>query len=299
VVSLNSDSRPIIGRGPSLGARLFLLLALSITVMVVDHRGHHLDNVRRWLGSVAQPLYLLIQTPFEAWDWATGSVADRAQLRKENQRLQTELRDANTRLLQFDSMVEENHRLRDIRASTESVGGKNLIAEILRVDVDPFRHRLLINKGTRDNVFKGQSVLDSHGVVGQVTRVGMFTSEIILISDAEHAIPVQLNRTGIRTIAVGTGDMGKLSLPYLTGETDVKVGDLLVTSGLGGIFPAGYPVATVSKVERSPAETFATVDGKPLAQLDRDREVLLLWFKEPELLEPNAPSGTPPKRSSP
>ena len=297
MVSLSSDSRPIIGRGPSLGLRLVLLTGVSIAVMIFDHRGNHLEQVRRWVGTTTQPLYLLIQAPFSAWDWLTGSLSDRGRLRKENEELRTQLRDSNSKLLQFDSLVEENRRLREIRESTQKLGEKNLIAEIMRVDVDPFRHRVIVNKGTRDGVFKGQSVLDSRGVVGQVTRVGVFTAEIILISDAEHAIPVQLNRNGIRTIAVGTGDMGKLSLPYMTGEADVKAGDLLVTSGLGGIFPAGYPVATVTKVERDPAETFATVDARPLALLDRDREVLMLWFKQPEILEPVTPSAT--KRASP
>jgi rod shape-determining protein MreC len=149
-----------------------------------------------------------------------------------------------------------------------------------------------INKGTQDGVFKGQSVLDAFGIVGQVTRVDRSTSEIILISDNEHAIPVQVNRNGIRSIAVGVGDIHRLSLPFLTIESDVKVDDLLVSSGLDGIFPAGYPVAKISRVERNPAETFAVVEARPLAQLDRAREVLLLWFDQ------SAPSTQPLAASS-
>jgi rod shape-determining protein MreC len=138
-----------------------------------------------------------------------------------------------------------------------------------------------INKGADDGVFLGQPVLDAFGIVGQVAQVDKYTAVLILISDAEHAIPVLVNRNGIRSIAVGAGDLNKLSLPYLTVESDVKTGDLLVSSGLDGIFPAGYPVASITKVERNTADTFALVEAKPLAQLDRDREVLLLWTDAP------------------
>jgi rod shape-determining protein MreC len=163
----------------------------------------------------------------------------------------------------------------------------------MRVDVDPFRHRVKINKGADDGVFKNQPVLDAFGIVGQVVQVDKYTATIILISDAEHAIPVQVNRNGIRSIAVGAGDLSRLTLPYLTVESDVKSGDLLVSSGLDGIFPAGYPVAKVTKVERNPAETFALVEAKPLAQLDRDREVLLLWTDTPAQLEAPASTSKP------
>jgi rod shape-determining protein MreC len=152
----------------------------------------------------------------------------------------------------------------------------------MNVTVEAFRHRVRINKGASDGVFEGQPVIDAFGIVGQVARLDKFSSQVILITDAEHATPVQVNRNGIRSIANGTGNIGSLSLPFMTVESDIKVGDLLVSSGLDGIFPAGYPVATVTKVERNPAETFATVEAKPLALLDRDREVLLLWPNLPE-----------------
>jgi rod shape-determining protein MreC len=178
-----------------------------------------------------------------------------------------------------------------------------LIAEIIRVDIDPFRHRVRINKGANHGVFKGQPVLDAFGIVGQVTEVDRYTAELILISDSAHATPVQVNRNGIRSIAVGTGDMGKLSLPFLTIEADVKVDDLLVSSGLDGVFPAGYPVARITKVERDPSQTFAVVEARPMAQLDRVREVLLLWFdanaQEPERTEVSSATGAPAEASRP
>jgi rod shape-determining protein MreC len=282
VVTLSSDSRPIIGRGPPLGAGLFFLTVVSIVVMVLDHRGLYLDKARVWLGAAVDPIYAVVQAPFDGWNWLTGSFADRDRLRSENVRLAEELRVARVKLLQFESLNEENRRLRAIRSASEGLAERTLIAEIIHVDVDPYRHRLRINKGTADGVYKSQPILDAFGIVGQVVQVDKFTATIILISDTQHAIPVQVNRNGIRSIAVGTGDVGKLQLPYLTVESDVKPGDLLVSSGLDGIFPAGYPVATVTKIERNPAETFALVEAKPLAQLDRDREVLLLWARGPD-----------------
>lgn len=287
MVSLSSDSRPIIGRGPPLGARFFFLAVFSIVVMVLDQRGGYLETTRYWLGIAANPLYSVVEAPFAFWNWMTGSFTDRGQLRAQNDKLIHELRVARVQLLRFDSLNEENRRLRAIRSASQGIAERTLIAEIINVDVDPFRHRVRINKGSEDGVFKGQSVLDAFGIVGQVTRVDRSTAEIILISDNEHAIPVRVNRNGIRSIAVGVGDIHRLSLPFLTIESDVKVDDLLVSSGLDGIFPAGYPVAKIIKVERNPAETFAVVEARPLAQLDRAREVLLLWFDQ------NAPSTQP------
>jgi rod shape-determining protein MreC len=295
MVTLSSDSRPIIGRGPPLGARFFFLSVISVAVMVMDHGGGYLETARLWMGMAVHPFYAAVQAPFDAWNWTTGSFADRTALRAENDQLREELRVARVKLLQFDSLNEENRRLRDIRDASQGIGERNLIAEIIHVDVDPFRHRVRINKGARDGVFKGQPVLDAFGIVGQVTLVDQYSSQVILISDAEHATPVQVNRNGIRSIAVGTGDLSKLRLPYLTVESDVKQGDLLVSSGLDGVFPAGYPVATITRVETDPSETFALVDAKPLAQLDRDREVLLLWI-EPAGGAQAKPEATPPKK---
>lgn len=290
MVTLSSDSRPIIGRGPPLGARFFFLTVFSIVIMVMDHRGGYLETTRYWLGIATNPFYSAVQAPFSFWSWLTGSFSDRAELRNENEKLAQELRVARVKLLRFDSLNEENRRLRAIRTASQGIAERTLIAEIMHVDVDPFRHRVRINKGSEDGVFKGQSVLDAFGIVGQVTQVDRWTSEIILISDNAHAIPVQVNRNGIRSIAVGVGDIHRLNLPFLTIESDVKPDDLLVSSGLDGVFPAGYPVARILKVERNPAETFAVVEARPMAQLDRAREVLLLWFDKSTPMTGTVPS---------
>lgn len=277
------------------------MVVVSVAVMVLDHRGGYLDTTRIWLSTAVSPLYAVVQAPFNFWAWLTGSFTDRNELRAENRQLSEALRVARIRLLRFDSLHEENSRLRAIRSASQGIGERTLIAEIIHVDVDPFRHRVRINKGARDGVFKSQPVLDAFGIVGQVTRVDRSTSEIILISDNEHAIPIQVNRNGIRSIAVGVGDIHRLTLPYLTVEADVKPGDLLVSSGLDGIFPAGYPVARIVKVEHDSAATFAVVDSAPLAQLDRAREVLLLWVNKPaaETAVPAvATPATAPKQST-
>ena len=283
MVTLSSDSRPIIGRGPPLGATLFFLGIVSVVVMVFDHRGGYLETARLWMSAAANPIYVVVQTPGQLWSWITGNFADRSRLRTENAQLAEQLRVARSQLLRFESLNEENRRLREIREASKGVSERTLIAEIINVSVQPFRHMVVINKGADDGVFRGQPVLDALGVVGQVMLVGKSTATLILITDAEHAVPVQVNRNGIRSIAEGTGQPGKLSLPYMTVESDVRKGDLLVSSGLDEIFPAGYPVATVTKVERNSADTFALVEAKPLAQLDRDREVLLLWADKPKV----------------
>jgi rod shape-determining protein MreC len=276
MVTLSSDSRPIIGRGPPLGATLFFLGVVSVIVMVLDHRGGYLETARLWMSAAANPIYVVVQTPGQLWRWITGSFADRSRLRTENAQLTEQLRVARSQLLRFEALSEENRRLREIREASKGVSERTLIAEIISVSVNPFRHMVVINKGADDGVFR----------VGQVMQVGKSTATLILITDAEHAVPVQVNRTGIRSIAMGTGEAAKLSLPYMTVESDVRKGDLLVSSGLDAIFPAGYPVATVTKVERNSADTFATVEAKPLAQLDRDREVLLLWADKPKVPAP-------------
>jgi rod shape-determining protein MreC len=288
VVELSHDSRPIIGRGPPLTAYFLTLAAISVGLMVADQRYNQIDRIRESLSRVIYPVQRAVDFPFRATDWVTGSFADRSRLRQENLQLTARLRLANLQLQRFAVLEEENRRLREMRANTAGIAERVLVASILNVDLDPFRHRVLLDKGAADGVFKDQAVLDGDGIFGQVSKVNAATAEVILISDAEHAIPVQSNRSGVRTIAVGTGDQNKLSLPFVTVESDLQPGDLLLSTGMGGVFPPGYPVAQVSKVKRA-GSMFALVEAKPTAKLDQAREVLLVWFKA--RVEP-APAAT-------
>jgi rod shape-determining protein MreC len=296
MATLSSDSRPIIARGPSLVARLLFLGAMSIGIMALDHRQKYLEVARGWLSTGVYPLQALVQTPFQAWDWMTGSVADRERLKTQNAELHAQLRVANLQLLRMAALAQENQQLRAIREASAALQTRSLVTEIMRVDLDPYRHRVILNHGAKDALYKGQAVLDADGVFGQITRVGQFASEAIMITDAGHATPIRVNRTGLRSIAYGTNNFNKLNLPYITGDADIKVGDLLVTSGLGGIFPAGYPVAEISGVKRDPAQPFAVVEAKPLAHMEQAHELLLVWFEPPATVDLDEPvEKTPPK----
>jgi rod shape-determining protein MreC len=281
-----SDARPILSRGPAPGLRFFLYATLSITLMWLDHRHQYLDQVRHLASLMTHPVQVAVGSPAALWSWLQDSFSTRATLHQENAALREQLRATRLRLLRLEALEQENLRLREMRAATAGVAEQIMVAEIMRVDLDPFRQRAIINKGTRDGVFKSQPLLDATGVFGQVTRAGAFSSEVILISDTEHAIPVQINRNGLRTIAVGTGDPSRLSLPFLPTNADIEIGDLLVTSGLGGVFPPGYPVGAITRINTAAVQTMAEISAKPAATLDRNREVLLIWVRHASAQEP-------------
>jgi rod shape-determining protein MreC len=269
----------------SLGARFVLLALVALGLMLLDRQEDHLQRVRQGLSVAVYPIRVLVDLPFSLWQSASESLAERRELLLENERLRRETMNANYRLQRLAALETENARLRELLDSTARLEGRVLIAEILSIDLDPYRQRFVVNRGLADGVFVGQALLDADGVVGQIVSVGPMTAEAVLITDADHAVPVSVNRNGLRTIAVGTGDSARLRLPYLTNSADVEVGDLLVSSGLGGVFPSGRPVAEVLEVRTRPGQSFADVIAKPVSQLDRDQEVLLVWNSEEALAE--------------
>ncbi len=292
------DSRPLLLGGPALGLRLIVLALVSAGLMVADHRQHHLAVIRDWLSAAAYPVQWAVQAPLAAWSATRESFASRSRVEADNVRLAADNFVLRLKQMRFDSLEQENQRLRAAGESTSRVVQRSLVAEIVRVDLDPFRQRVLVNKGSRDGVFRGQAALDANGIFGQVTRAGPVSAEVILISDPEHAIPVQVNRTGARSIALGTGRSGLLSLPYLPRNADVVAGDLLVSSGLGGVYPPGYPVGKVTNVVRDPGEPLLAIEAEPLAGLDRVPEILLVWFDN-AVVEPEAPVEPPPTAPAP
>jgi rod shape-determining protein MreC len=285
------------GRTTGLLFRCVLYSLLALALIIVDKRYDHLGKIRRLLSVVAYPVQVAVASPFEGWHWFRDSMTTRDALRADKTKLEAELRLAQFRLQRYEALEAETQRLRALRENTAGMTDRFLIGDVMNVDLDAFRERVLVDKGAGDGIYVGQAVLDSGGVFGQVARVGQLTSEVILVSDAAHAIPVQINRNGLRTVAVGTGDPNRLKLPYLPTSADVVAGDLLVTSGLGGGFPAGYPVGTIAEVKRDPAQSLADVDVKPAAALDRSRELLFVWLKPQAAELPPPPKPTPvPKK---
>ena len=292
------------GRVTGLLIRSVLYSLLALGLIVVDKRYDHLGRIRQYLSIVAYPIQVAVASPFQGWAWFRESVTTRDTLRADNLQLAQDLRVAQFKLQRYEALEAENTRLRSLRENTAGVASRFAIGRVVQVDLDAFRERVLVDKGARDGLFIGQAVLDSGGVFGQVTRVGALTSEVILISDSTHAIPVQVNRNGLRTIAVGTGDSALLKLPYLSTSSDIAKGDLLVTSGLGGGFPPGYPVGVVTEVKRDPAQSLADVTVKPAAALDRARELLFVWLKDAgapavSAAAPMAPATPPPPATVP
>ncbi len=274
-----------VSRVPALGIRLVALLVLSIILMVLDHRQNHLQAVRQAIGAAVYPLQVIVDAPFRLWEWVRDGTTERNELQLELSRLQAERLLTNARLQRMTALEAENARLRDLLEARAQVRDEVRVAEIMAVDANPYRHNIVIDIGEREGAYNGQAIVDAAGVIGQVIETGLTTSQAMLISDPSHSLPVEVNRTGVRTIANGTGEIDRLDLPFLTNNADIRPGDLLVTSGLGGAFPAGYPVAVVETVNRIPQEPFADVTARPEASLDQVREVMLIWSasaQEPE-----------------
>jgi rod shape-determining protein MreC len=254
---------------------------VSMALMVVDHRFHHLESVRAGLKVMVYPVQYVVALPFHASTWLDEEISTQRQLLEHNRALQKEQLVLRATLQKFSSLEQENRRLRDLLGASERLRDRVSIAELLAVDLDPYRQEILINKGERDGVFVGQPLVDAHGIMGQVVRVDRSSATAMLISDPSHALPVQVNRTGLRTLAVGTGNPQILELRHIPPSADIEHGDVISTSGLGRRFPANYPVGEIVRVERPPGRHFAIVEARPLANLDRSRELLLVWSQTP------------------
>jgi rod shape-determining protein MreC len=293
----SGGSRSFGGRGPSFGFRFFCYALLSVVLMFYDRKGGWLDTARYGLQAAVYPLQLAVNSPSAAWRWLQENFATRESLQKEVDSLRLQLRDQQIITMRQAALQQENATLRGLNAAMPEVIEKRLIGEVINREESTARQRLLINRGGNSGVFKSQPVVTGDGVLGQVFRTGPFSSEIILITDAEHALPVQVLRSGVRTIALGTGRSTSLELPYVPQNYDVKIGDLLVTSGLGQVFPYGLPVGRVTKVERDPAQPLAQIHAAPLARIDADREVLFIWARPGHPAAPATPEqlAEPPK----
>lgn len=245
--------------------------------MFVDHHEKHLQGLRSTLGTLVTPIIYLADIPQEFFSWSGESLLSRSQLRQENQRLNDESNILKAQLQKYIALQAENSRLRNLLGTENETLERRLLAGIIQIDSDPLRLDFVINKGSLSDVYVGQTVIDANGVVGQVITVYATTSRVLMITDASHGIPVRIARNNVRSIAAGSGQINQLFLKNVTDTTDIKVGDTLISSGLGEKFPVGYPVATVTKVEHDPGKAYAIIFARPTAKLEQLASVLLVW----------------------
>lgn len=269
----------LFAREASAGYLLAGLATLSVLLVFVEANTRFLVPVRSVIGTIAQPVYVLANVPTHIWQaggWLSDVVSDRTGMRSRITQLEEQVADLSAVSQQFVAMREENNRLRELLGSSARVPGQKLIAELVAVVPDVQKHRVVINKGTTDGVAVGAAVIDTRGLYGQVIETARMTSVVLLITDTTHAVPAEVGRNNIRVIAAGVGEYDHLELEAVPKSADIREGDILYSSGLGGRFPQGYPVGTVIEVERLRTENFAFVKLRPAANLDRSRYVLVV-----------------------
>ncbi|GAA3570498.1 MAG: rod shape-determining protein MreC [Pseudomonadales bacterium] len=259
------------------------MVLLSVGLFVAEARFERVEQVRSTIATGLAPVYWLGNAPSQFQDWVAGLMTTREDLLEENDALKARLLILERRALKYAALAAENNELRQLMNSSELLDDRVVVAEIVSVSPDPFSHEVVINKGSRDGLSAGQAILDAHGLMGQVVQTSSFTSRVLLISDSSHAVPVEVVRNGLRAILLGNGDIDALELVHVPDTADVREGDLLVSSGLGGRFPKGYPVAEVSGIHKDPGEPFVQIDARPKAELSRSEMVLVVFSERQDL----------------
>lgn len=266
---------------------MLLCAMLAAALMYADARFTRMEPVRAQLSTLVAPIQWAVSLPSDVLNWGALALSEQRALVDENRRLREQILTLSHRVQRMASLTAENVRLRELLAATRERDIPYITAELLSLDPDPFTHQMVIDRGRRDGVYVGQPVLDASGLVGQVTATSAYSSRVLLLADASHALPVQINRNGLRFVIQGAGSYEALNVKHAPDTADIREGDLLTTSGLGGRFPPGYPVARVTSVIHDPGEPFARVTAAPVAQLQRSRHFLLLF--------PPAPPAAPPE----
>ncbi len=272
--------KPIFGRGPSLQQRLFFAVILSASLMLADSRLGAFSEVRYLLNSMVAPIQYAADLPRTMFDDFYSRFSSREELMTSNQAYRSEVIRLKSDLILLDQYREENQRLRKLLGSEFVRDEKKVVTEVMAVDTSPYRHQVVIDKGQIDGVYEGQPVINEKGIVGQVTFVAAHNSRVLLLIDPNNAIPVQNIRNDIRVIASGNGQSDEIQLEHIPTSTDIEVDDMLVTSGLGGVYPEGYPVAYITDVDRDTRREFASIKAKPVVDFDRLRYLLLIWPNE-------------------
>lgn len=272
----STSSFRFFNRGPSPAARLFFFALLSLLLLFIDAHYQYLESTRRAISIVVQPLQRLTTMPGVIWDEVSGYFETQSNLTRDNTQLRQQHTIDAAALLQLQVLQAENAHLRKLLDVQQNASYPMQLAEIVYIERDIFKRKVFVNKGSDRNVQPGQVVMDDTGIVGQVTRVFPWLSEVTLITDKDHAVPIQVLRTGLRAVAFGSGDISNLALRYMPISADVQPGDVLVTSGLDGTYPPGLPVAKVTKIERDAAYPFARIACSPIAGVDQQRQLLIL-----------------------
>ena len=268
-----------------------------MALLVIDQRTPHLRGVRAFLSVLVYPVQSLVNLPLQLLDQTFKYSISYSKLQEENASLKQQTLLQKTHLLKLATLEKENIRLRALLEKSYKLGEQVMVAELLAVNQAPYEHIVVVDKGTHFGIYDKQPVMDAEGVVGQVIRALPFSAEVMLITDPNHAISVEVSRNGLRTIAVGSGRYNRLNLPFLPNNADILPGDTLVTSGLDNVFPHGYPVAVVDKFIQQPNKPFADISAAPLAHLDKDREVLIVWNNSKPIPLGAAEKQPPPVRS--
>jgi rod shape-determining protein MreC len=270
----------VFARGPSLSVRLAFVLVLSLGAMIIDTKVENFATARTYLNSMVSPLQYIANLPGAMLSWSADRFTSRQQLLEDNEELTNQVTLMSEQLQRFRILEQENKNLRKLLDAPVRDSMHKMITELMAVDTNPYSHQIVINKGAIDGVFVSQSVLDDSGIVGQISEVGTTNSRVLLISDVTHAIPIRIERNNVRFIAVGDGSLDSMQLQHVPHSADIEIGDVIVSSGLGEVFPEGYPVGKISNIVRNESRPFAEVTATPLAKLDRIKYLLLLWPQE-------------------
>ncbi|MBT7307051.1 MAG: rod shape-determining protein MreC [Gammaproteobacteria bacterium] len=277
-----TSQESIFRRGNALTLKMVIILLLSLTLFVIDHRQHKSHQLRVWIENAMLPVHHLIDFPRIFSLWVLEGVRSQDSLQEENASLRSKNLLLQHKLQKQEAIESENSRLRKLLNASFIFGtvqkdDKVRLAEIIAVDLDAFNQEVVLNKGSRDGAYVGQPLMDATGVMGQIIRITPHSSTALLLSSPRHSIPVQSRRNGLRTLAMGTGHPNRLSLRFVPSGSDLILGDTLITSGLGGRFPYGYPVGTVHSINAEEGAQFSEITLTPTSLLERSREVLLVW----------------------
>lgn len=287
-------------RGPSPMTRLVFFAAISVTLMATDARLHYLREIRQGFMALMHPLQVVANIPIDMYRQTADYLTSHHRLYIDNQHLTRQSLEQGVALQKLRTMEAENAHLRNLLGASKSWNQPAQLGEIMHAGRDPFSHKIVVNLGSNHGVSAGQAVVDEAGVMGQITRVYPFSSEVTLVTDKELAIPVQVERNSLRAIAFGHGRDNTIDLPYLPANVDIRKGDKLITSGIDGVYPTGLAVAIVTNIERNPDSPFAKITCTPVAGIENYREVLVLAMPKPDAYQKaqaaaDTPNPTPAK----